>query len=441
MFKLRLHVLPVALAVICLATMPAFGDLDLEGKTVTNVFLSTDLAQALSDISQQVDVPILVGSDVEGTVSIELDETPLPKALSMLLASGGYVWREMDGYVLVGSSDTESPLFAGLSETRRIKLSNTSAEEALNMLSPALRKYVTADAQLNRLVVTAPPPIADRIADDIVDIDEPAQHVLLEARVVVLERDALLDLGVEWDFPTVQTGTVNLDVLNQDFPWAISVGMTPGLQFSNSLMLALNFLEQNEEASIVSHPQLTVRDGQQANMGVITEEYFQIETQESIDLEVIDSGTRLSILPRIGDNGKVTLTMDIEVSDVVGRSQSDAAGDNLPVVTRRTAQSTVQIVSGGTAAISGLMESRTDILNRQVPGASDLPLIGGGFNNDASARSSKQLAVFITATIVEQPSPRQPSEVSYPPVDEEAFRAELRAVLAADHPEQEGTHP
>ncbi len=385
-------------------------------------------------------MPILIGTDVEGTITLRLDQTPLPKALNMMLAPGGYNWRHMDGYILVGSSDAEGPLFVGLSESRRIKLSNLKAEAAVEMLSPALRRFVTVDIPLNRIIITGPGSITDRIEADVRELDAPASHVLLEARVVILESDALLDLGVEWDFPTVQAGTVNLDSLNETFPLAVSVGLTPGLTFTDSLMLSLNLMEENREASIVSHPQLTVRDGEEARMGVITEEFFQIETQESIDLEVVDSGTRMTIRPQIGGDGKITLTMDIEVSDVIGRSQG-GQNENLPIVTRRTAQSTVQVVSGGTAAISGLMESRADVLNRQVPGAANLPLVGGAFNNDATRRTSKQLAVFITATVVEQPEPHVAGDPPLLPVDEEVFRQQISQVLNLDQPVEEAARP
>jgi len=413
----------------------ANGDYD-ELPTVTNLFLETDIRQALSDISVQTEVPILVGATVEGTITLQLDETPLPKALDMILAPGGYVWRQMDGYILVGPGDPTSPLFVGLSETRRVKLSNVGAEEALAMLSEPLRLYATADPQLNRITVTGPESVINRVMEDLEAIDSPARHVLLEARVVVLENTSLLDLGVEWDFPTVSTGTFNADSLNQTFPWVVQVGVTPGLQFTDALMLTLNLLEQNEEATIVSHPQLTVRDGRQAQMGVVTEEFFQIETQESIDLEVIPSGTTLSIQPTIGDDDKVTLLMDIEVSDVVGRGE-----EGLPIVTRRTAQSTVQVVSGGTAAISGLMESRTDVLSSRVPGAADVPLIGGGFRNEASTRSSQQIAVFITATVIEDPRPREPTREAAEAVDENVFRQQIQAVLDRRRAEKETTTP
>lgn len=410
------------------------AQVELEDKTVTNVFLSTDIRDALADVSNQVGVPILAGNDVEGAVTLTLDEKPLPEALDMMLAPGGYVWRQMPNYVLVGSSDPESPLFSVLSETRRVELSNITAERAVGMIAQPLQRYVTADTELNRVLITAPAIVARRLASDLREIDAPAKHVLLEARVVVLERDALLNLGVEWDFPTVQTGTLNLDALNQSFPWAVSVGLAPGAVFTDALMLSLNLLQQNEEATIVSNPQLTVRDGGEAEMGVVTEEFFQIETQESIDLEVVDSGTRLSILPQIGEDNKITLTLSIEVSDVVGRSDNGNSAENLPIVTRRTAQSTIQVASGGTAAISGLMESRTDILQRQVPGAAKIPALGRGFNNDQSLRESKQLAVFVTATIVEDPPDRLPRDKPYAAVDEAEFREEIRQVLLASQP-------
>ena len=123
----------------------------------------------------------------------------------------------------------------------------------------------------------------------------PRKHIMLDARVVVLERADLLDFGAEWKLPTVTAGGVVGDALG--FPWALQIGYTPGREFTNALSLTLNLLTQNDEATIIASPQVLAQDGKEAEIKVTTEEYFQIATEEGpyirSDLEKIETGTIL----------------------------------------------------------------------------------------------------------------------------------------------------
>ncbi len=116
-------------------------------------------------------------------------------------------------------------------------------------------------------------------------------------------------------------------------------------------------LTPNNEATIIASPQVLAQDGKEAEIKVTTEEYFQITAEAGAflraDLEKIETGTILRITPQVGPNGELTLDMNIEVSDVIARGE-----ENLPVVSRRTARSTIQIENGGTAAVAGLVDTR-----------------------------------------------------------------------------------
>jgi type II secretory pathway component GspD/PulD (secretin) len=116
------------------------------------------------------------------------------------------------------------------------------------------------------------------------------------------------------------------------------------------------------------------------------------------------------------------------VSDVVARGQQ-----NLPVVNRRTAHSTVQIESGGTAAIAGLADTKTQVGREGVPGFAGLPLLGRAFRTDTLRHSAGQVAVFITATIVGEGDAQHDAGRREPPPlgvrDAALYTEELKAAL------------
>ncbi|GAI49322.1 unnamed protein product, partial [marine sediment metagenome] len=172
----------------------------------------------------------------------------------------------------------------------------------------------------------------ERIISDLKQIDHVRPAVLLDARIVVMVRGNLLNLGVEWGFPSISVGAFSNDLLGRgitgmaDFggrmPWGLSIGYTPDATFTNSLNLALNLLAQNDEATILSNPQILAQDGKVAEFNVVTEEYYMMSAEEGggyyysrAELQQIESGTKLSITPYIGDNNDITLELAIEVSD------------------------------------------------------------------------------------------------------------------------------
>lgn len=314
--------------------------------------------------------------------------------------------------------------------TRIVKLNHSKAPSALNLLPPALAAFVRADEESNTLAVSAPPHVLDGILKDIATIDVPRRHIMLDARVVVLERGDLLDFGADWKLPQLSAGAALGD--NILFPWELQIGYSATREFTNALSLTLNLLTQNDEATIIASPQVLAQDGKESEIKVTTEEYFQITADAGTfiraDLEKIETGTILRITPQVGPRGELTLNMNIEVSDVVSRGER-----NLPVVSRRTARSTVQIQSGGTAAIAGLVDSRAQFGRAGIPGASTVPILGQGFRTDTLRHSARQVAVFVTATLTDEHDKlftegrkKKPAIVSS---DDSLYRLELQQAL------------
>jgi type II secretory pathway component GspD/PulD (secretin) len=533
-----------------------------EPALISNVFIDTDLRQALQDVAAQAGVNIIADPSVQGLVSVELNDVTVDRALELILAGTEYEVSEFPNYYLVYTADPSAALITDVARTHMFQVYHVPATTARNLLPEPLQRYVRVDEAANLVAITAPGPLLDRIlrdlgeidvptaletvlvplqyvtaptavslipdnlrrfvradaernalavtapygsrgivmdqiasidlprgpgsfgipdvhrtqlvklnyskalatlallpealqayvrADeesntlaisapdivldgiltDIAAIDVPRRHIMLEAKVVVLERADLLDFGAGWNWPTLTAGTVTGDAV--DWPWELRIGYTPDREFTNALSVTLNLLSANSEATVIASPQVLAQDGKLAEIKVTTEEYFQITAGRetvflSSDLEKIETGTILGITPQVGPNGELTLDMAIEVSDVVARGEQ-----NLPVVSRRTAHSTVQIESGGTAAVAGLVDTRSQLSRGGVPGVSNIPLLGRAFRTDVLNHQARQVAVFVTATIVEEEEQVFRSGRENPPPvlvkDEAVLRDELKSAL------------
>ncbi|MEW6744668.1 MAG: secretin N-terminal domain-containing protein [Planctomycetota bacterium] len=369
---------------------------------VTNIFYDTSVRQALADIAAQTGVTIVPDQSVQGLVTCELNDVPLHAALDIILAGGGFAFREKDGYILVGSTHPDSPHFFDFSETRHVQLNYVKAEEAVKMLPASLEKLVKPCKSNNTVCVVAPPDVVNRVVTDLKTLDKPPRQVLLEARVVELATGTLTDLGLDWSYewvknleePIPEGGRAAWDMTETQ----LSLGFTKTASYTRTLLLRLTLLCDNEWATIVANPRITAQDGAPAEIKVATEEYFIILTDGAwvrSELQKVESGIILAVTPRIGDNGDITLEVSPEVSNVIGKGTQ-----NLPLITRRRVSTTVRVKDGGTVVIAGLLSNLTRTTTRTVPVLGDIPLLGWLFQREAAYDAERQVAVFITPRIV-----------------------------------------
>lgn len=444
----------LALALTALVMFPASLAAQTDAR-LSNVFVDTDLRLALQDIAVQAGVTIVPDPTVSGLVTAEFTDATLEEALRIVLAGSGYLFQRLDDVYLVFAPDEGSSAFLETSRIERIKVDHLSAADARSLLATPLQRFVRVDEDANALLVTASPEIVERVRRDLAVVDAPRAHVLLDVQVVALEEGDIFALGAEWTMPTLSAGLfTNAQQLlagGAPFPWAVSVGYTPDEEFTNALRLALDLREQNDEASILSNPQLLGRDGEQAQIRVTTVEYFEIvagdDANARAQLDEIETGTVLTITPRVGADGTITLELEVAVSDVVSRGEQ-----NLPVVSRREATTTVAIASGGTVAIGGLVDSGFQSTRRGLPLLSRIPIVGRLFGSASTRATNRQVAVLVTASVLADPAaaagsgavprtaPAAPSPggptVRGAPVDEARFRDELRRILGLDGGEE-----
>jgi len=422
---------------------------------ISNTFFDTDLRQALQDIATDAGVVIIPDESVTGLVTAQLEEVSLDTALDMVLAGTGYVVKKTPYYYLVCSADPTQAAFPAVSETRCMRMSYLRGDEAAALVSSAFQNYIKADP--NTICVTAPTTLMNRIVADLKQIDRPPRHVMLDARIVVMERGDLLNLGIEWGWPTIRAGVFGSDhrmggepesQFHGQWPWGVQIGYTPDATFTDSLLLTLNLLAENEEAKVLASPQVLAQDGKRAQIRVMREEYYMMTAPTYMymysraELEKIESGTVLTITPRIGDNNDITLELSVELSDSI----PSARVSDLPLVTRRTANNTVRVKDGGTVALAGLTESKTRIQERRVPGLSDIPLFGMLFRSNDTDKVSREVAVFVTAYLMPEtgqtvqfaPSPAVQPQIG--PLGEQ-FDMSLRDSLLRQDAEQPAIGP
>ena len=408
---------------------------------VSAEFDGKPIREALKAIEEQAGIKIVPDSTVNGETTVGFSQTPLNIALSMMLTPNNLVFRKIDGYILVGNTDPNGPSFLMLSETIRYGCSHVPPGRLINMLPQRLRGFCVPDEPSFTIAITAPPMIISRLHELFSVLDAEQRQIILRARIVEITEETRRDTGIDWNLmfgspnsgTNTQTGAGFFDSLTS----TLGLTYTATAAFTRQIDLALSLLAETRAASIIANPHITVIDGSDAEIRVLTEEYFKITSRKDAfgrgDLEKIASGVMLKVKPRIGADGSVTMTVSPEVSNVIAR-----LNDGLPVVTRRTATTNVRVESGGTAVIGGLVSSIGSTEARKTPGIGDAPLLGGFFRRDMGEEVQRQFLIFITPTILDESLP--PADLSTveggtidvvlpSQRDDSAFRTELEKII------------
>jgi pilus assembly protein CpaC len=135
----------------------------------------------------------------------------------------------------------------------------------------------------------------------------------------------------------------------------------------------------------------------------------------TITIEFREFGVRLGFLPNIMEDDRIRLTVSPEVSSIDRSLSTTLGGTTVPGLNIRKSNTTVEMKSGQTLAMAGLLQVTLDNETTRVPGLGDLPVLGPFFSNTTGEREEKELLVMVTPFLVE---PTDASEVCMLPGQE-----------------------
>lgn len=410
-------------------TGPEAKKAEADSGLITNVFFDTDLRQALGDVAAQAGVVIIPDSTVQGYVTADLVDVPLEDALRMLLVSGGFAFKQMNGYYLVGAPDPANPNFHLLSETEVIELNYLDGSAIAAYLAGPYGRYVTvegAPAPLperqreravyqrpttrqvtggTRLFITAPREIIDRIKADLAKIDVPRTQVMLEAVVLEVSEEGLEEMGVDWASRWVRFASEAMSIGGNaggsQSAETFAAGSLSYSELSFVQTAQLQALVQKGKARLRANPRVTTTEGQTAEIEVGQEKYFAIVTGPVTfpytTLEQIPAGITLRITPTvIEEKSEVIARVEPEVRDVTGKGPT-----GLPEITYRRASSTVRVKDGESIVIGGLTTEFRTRTESKMPLLGDIPLVGNLFRRASSRETKTEVVIIITPHILD----------------------------------------
>lgn len=368
---------------------------------ITNVFVDTELRQVLRDISAQAGVNIIADNTIQGWVTADLKDVPLEKALEIVLAGGGYTYKWMGDYYLVGLPDIKSATFNNITTTEHIKIKYLDARSVAGLLSDFYTPYIKVDPTNNIITITSSKEIIERIKQDITRLDRPKKQVIIEGVVAELSESGgqTLEGSFGISLPIGEageaTGTAGLS-------YSYAGGIAFNLDSAQKILLKLKALVEEGKAKVKASPKISTLDGKEASIELGREEYVIIttgtETTLTRTLQMIKGGIILRILPRIiesesNEPNDMFLTISAEVSDV-------QMGVETPTALRRIVSTTIRIKDNQTVVIGGLKQENEREVIDKVPILGDIPILGTLFSNKRKTRETSDIVILLTCKIV-----------------------------------------
>lgn len=239
-----------------------------------------------------------------------------------------------------------------------------------------------------------------------------SQQVMLEVKVAEMQRSLLKSMNI--NFAALGTGAGNwaLGGFNRGISPASGKGLLA--QFASDSFrfdMVLDAAKNDGSAKVLAEPTLTTLSGQQAEF--ISGGEFPVPVNDGdngVTIEYKEFGVGLKFIPVALDSGRINLNLNVSVSEISntnallldtgtetpGGGLTDRVTQLIPSLTKRSAQSTLELADGQTIAIAGLISENTRDLVNRFPGLGDLPVLGYLFRSQEFRNGQTELVILVT---------------------------------------------
>jgi len=169
----------------------------------------------------------------------------------------------------------------------------------------------------------------------------------------------------------------------------------------NGIAGAIRALERNGLVRTLAEPNLTAVSGETAKFLVGGEFPIPIAADEGrVTVSFKEFGVGLAFTPLVMSAGRISLKIETEVSELTNAGAVSMSNVTIPALRKRQAKSTVELPSGGSIALAGLMSSRTRQNFDGMPGIKDIPILGTLFRSRDFIKEESELVVIVTPYLV-----------------------------------------
>jgi type IV pilus secretin PilQ/predicted competence protein len=394
---------------------------------VSPKFVGASIQEVLRVLSRQYSLNLVVGNEIRGSVTVQLDNVTLSDALNAVLKSNGYHYVVDNNiiYVKPFSEDINGELSTKVFQLKYLDGYNlkSTLEPLLSTkgkLEPLISEKVQdeSDRRSDILVVTDLWENVKAIGNVIQTIDVASQQLNIEVRLVEVlmsdEKQVGINLpktvdvsltGGETTAPITQaqqaggeqrflSAWYELPNVNDKLNW--------GVLTVDELKASLDYLARDNNSRIVSNPKVTTLNNKKASIRIGTEIPIQ-EVSRGVGGDLItfrykDVNLNLDVIPRINENDLITLDVHPMLEEIIGFT--GPADLQQPITSKREVQTTVTVKDGETLVLGGLIKETNTKAVEKVWLLGDIPIIKYLFSTTSTKKEKTDLLIFITPKIM-----------------------------------------
>lgn len=322
-------------------------------------------------------------------VSIEQDMTPVKRLLGRLLPGSNIKLESInDNVIMTGSVRTPAE-------------SNRASDIVGRFIAKGGSEEEGAKRVVNMLAV------------------ESREQVMLKVQVVEMNREIIKQLGVDLE-AVANVGGTTLSLLSNtpftalgksviDGSGLLANGVTMVNSSKNfSMGSVLKAMERNGMTRVLAEPNLTAISGETAKFHAGGEFPIPVASEDNkISVEWKKFGVLLNFTPVVLSEGRISLQIKSEVSELSQEGSIEIGGITLPGIATRNAESTVELPSGGSLMMAGLISTQTRQAVNGLPGLKNLPVLGTLFRSRDYVKKETELVILVTPYIVKPVSARK----------------------------------
>ncbi len=416
-----------------------------EKETISLDFQNADVRNLFRIFSEISGFNVILSPEVGGSVNIRMMDVPWNEAMEIILTNNG-LGRECFGSNIVRvvtRAVLESEEAARIAEKARAVSDRANERNAQDLVTEVVRinnaditalaanlnalkstrpdAQITVDARTNTLILNDLRQHVDDMLETIKVLDIPTSQVLIEAKIVEINKTFTQELGIQWGFagefatgtpgaaaitqaPNATTNTNSNFLVDLAQDVKIKSGSLSGfnLALGNlinglNINIALEALETQGKGRVLSSPKVTTADNKEARIRSGRQIPYQVTSAEGNSIQFVDAELSLTVVPHVTSENNVYMTIDTtknaaDFSRLVG---------TVPTITTKEAHTEVLVGNGDTTVLGGIYESNSTRNKKAVPFVSKIPLLGLLFQSFEDADTIDELLVFITPTIIE----------------------------------------
>ncbi len=366
-------------------------------------FEATSLGKVLNSIAEVAGINMVLDPELaEKKIDLHLKDVPAEEALSLIFSAHNLGSSPVGNSLYISHRDK---IKKEASQVCLIKLENLSVENAQALIKD-LAQVANISKEINTMTVMGTPDQISQVQEILKKADVPQSLVVMETKIIEINRDALKELGVDWsdalniNFQEAKRAADPADPLDDDSAKSAFKVFTIGRN-ALSFDASVKMLESKNLARILSNPRVTTLNNKEAEIFVGDRIPYTITTVTggvaSTEVRFSEPGIRLKITPSIIESGFVVIKIEPEVSYIYTWRGPD---DQYPWIKTREATAYVRVKNNETFVLGGLLTNEDKQNLYQVPFLGKLPLLGNLFSYHKNTNTDSELIITVTPVVI-----------------------------------------